>query len=60
MPRKMGKRNKRKNSRIRKALVIDQAFLFYTWWSPEHLREAVQNLNKSLILREGIRKKLAQ
>lgn len=32
----------------------------YSHLSPEHLREAVQNLDKSFTLNEGIRKNLAQ
>jgi len=32
----------------------------YSHLSPEHLREAVQNLDKSLTLKEGIRENLAQ
>jgi site-specific recombinase XerD len=31
----------------------------YSHLSPEHLREAVQNLDKSLTLKEGIRENLA-
>jgi len=45
---------KRTNSRARKALVIDQGLLFYRRWSPEHLTEAVRNLDKSLTTKEGI------
>jgi len=32
----------------------------YSHLSPEHLREAVLNLDKSLTLKEGIRENLAQ
>jgi len=32
----------------------------YSHLSPEHLREAVQNLDKSLTLKEGVREHLAQ
>jgi site-specific recombinase XerD len=32
----------------------------YSHLSPEHLREAVQNLDKSLTTKEGIRENLAQ
>jgi hypothetical protein len=32
----------------------------YSHLSPEHLQEAVQNLDKSLMLKEGIRENLAQ
>lgn len=48
----MGNRIKRKNSRTQKALVNDQGFLFYNWWSqrdsnPCYRRESSVNMPHS-------------
>jgi len=48
-----------KEPRIRKALINDQGFS-YNWWSPEHLRKALQNLDKSFTLKQEVRENLAQ